>query len=78
MTTLLHEFLQGFKDVGETIALVVNATLLMLAYVVGIGLAQAFSGGKEWLETKLDDKRTTYWESHDRVPTDVEKYWRQF
>ncbi len=63
----LGGFLRGLKDgmkhFGKNINLLINSVLLFIVYVVGVGLTKivAVCVGKRFLETRISEKKTTYW-----------------
>ena len=80
----LKQFFSGFKkgmhDFGQNIAIIINSTLLLIVYVIGVGLTSILAKifGKHFLETKISKKRETYWSDLNIKKKPIETYYRQF
>lgn len=78
------QFLKGFRkgmhDFGQTLVIIINSSLLLIVYVIGVGLTSIFAKicGKHFLETKISRKKETYWSDLDLKRKDIESYYRQF
>jgi len=82
--TIIKQLLKGFKRglglFGENISTIVNALLLSIVYLIGVGLTSILAKvtGKRFLEMKLSSKADTYWlDLNQKVKSDDE-YYRQF
>jgi hypothetical protein len=84
MSNPLREFgsgwLAGFRKVGESVAVVVNAVLLSIAYVVGVGPIAVIGklSRKRWLDVRFKSADESYWEEHVLSTEAMDKYRRQF
>jgi hypothetical protein len=81
---LLRQFFKGFKKgmhtFGQNIAIIINSTLLLIVYVIGVGFTSIFAKifRKRFLEIKISQKRNTYWLELDLKKKPIETYYRQF
>ncbi len=75
---VLTKVSQGFKRFGEFIASIVNNSLLVIVYLIGVGLTSILAKifGKHFLE--MDKKGHTYWTMRDAESKDINDYYRQF
>jgi hypothetical protein len=73
-------FKEGFAQFGKYIASVVNTILLIVVYIFGVGISAVIAKlvGKSFLETTIDEKKTTYWEDLNLENEPLENYYRQF
>ena len=73
-------FKKGMNNFGQIISVIINSILLLIAYIIGIGLtsvaAKIFK--KNFLDTKIDKKRKSYWSDLDIKKKPIEEYYRQF
>ena len=71
---------EGQKNFGDNISIIVNSILLSIVYFFGVGLtslvARAFK--VKFLETKINQKTETYWETINQENKKEESYYRQF
>lgn len=80
----IKQFFKGFKtgmhNFGQTIAIIINSTLLLFIYITGIGLTSIFAKifWKRFLETKISKKQSSYWSDLNRKRKPIEEYYRQF
>lgn len=72
-------FGKGIKEFGTGISTVVNAILLSIVYIIGVGLTSIFAKifRKHFLETKRK-KTKTYWKTLNLKKEPLEKHYRQF
>jgi hypothetical protein len=70
----------GFKNFGDLIALLVNTSLLFVAYILGIGFTFLFAKilGKRFLDLKPSKKANTYWSDLNLSKKPIDEYYRQF
>lgn len=68
----------GMLFFGERTSALVNAVLLTLVYVLGVGSMNLLARivGKKFLE--LDLGGTSYWVEKHEVPEKLRRYYRQF
>lgn len=77
-------FIKGFKTgtkmFSNNISTIVNAVLLTLVYLVGVGATSIFAKitGKKFLQTRLSKEKETYWSDMDLKKKPMEEYYRQF
>ncbi|MBW2989032.1 hypothetical protein KY358_01805 [Candidatus Woesearchaeota archaeon] len=80
----LKKFLAGFKrgvhNFGQTIALIVNSTLLFAVYLLGVGFTSllAKASKKSFLETKLSKEKGSYYSDLELKQKPTEEHYRQF
>ena len=79
ITMFFKSFLSGMKMFSENIAIIVNTALLFITYVVGVGLSFLISkiSNKKFLDDKVPNDATTYWENID-IKNDEDSYYKQF
>ncbi|MEK6855100.1 MAG: hypothetical protein AABX73_02675 [Nanoarchaeota archaeon] len=70
----------GQKLFGEDVAIIVNSALLSLVYLIGVGLTflAAKLTGKKFLDLKIDEEKSTYWQDINTTKGSMEEYYRQF
>ena len=79
-----NQFLSGLKkgmqNFGQNMAIIINTTLLLIVYLVGVGFTFIFAKicGKHFLETKISNSKKTYWSDLKLKKKPIEKYYRQF
>lgn len=73
-------FKKGFLSFGQNIGLIVNAILLSLVYIIGVGLTSiaAKISGKKFMQIKLEKEKETYWNELNIKKRGMEKYYKQF
>jgi hypothetical protein len=80
----IESFLKGLnsgqKRFGESIAVIVNSTLLSIVYFMGIGLTALFAKivKKRFLDLKIDKDCETYWSDLSLTKRSLEECYRQF
>lgn len=72
-------FSQGFRDFSHTLTNIINFSLLLLVYILGIGLVSLISKlfGKHFLDIKKQNKNSN-WHEHKVTRQPIEKYYRTF
>jgi hypothetical protein len=79
-----NQFFKGFKKgmhlFGQNIAIIINSVLLLLVYFLGVGITSIIAKifDKHFLETKLSNKRETYWSNLNLKKKNIGEYYRQF
>lgn len=75
----LKDFFDGFKYLGLLISSFVNAVLLSIVYILGVGASNVLSktSKKNLLDLK-GDASSSYWSDIDKNTAPVEEYLRQF
>lgn len=70
----------GFKEVGESINKIVNASLLSVTYLFGVGLVSAIAKlqKKKLLDLKTDKSKETYYQDLMLSKKSKKEYYRQF
>lgn len=70
---------RGLRDFSEPIGVIVNSALLLIVYVVGVGLTVLLAklSKKNFLNLRIDQRRSTYWEDFP-MPKNKESYYSQF
>ena len=70
----------GFTHFSHTLAGIVNALLLSIVYIVGVGLTHAFARlkKKKFLKTTSSPNENTYWTDLNLRKKPLEEYYRQF
>lgn len=73
-------FLQGFKNFGYNISIIINSILLLAVYLIGVGITAIFAKifRKKFLDMELSDDRKTYWSELNLEKKPTEEYYRQF
>jgi hypothetical protein len=76
----MNQFLNGMRDFGENIIIIVNSLLLLIAYIIGVGISALFSKifKKKFLDLKPDKKIKSYWENLNLKKEKIDNYYRQF
>lgn len=80
----LNEFFsdlkKGQKEFGEDIGNLINAILLTIVYLVGVGFTFFFAKifRKKFLDTEIDKNSKSYWEDLNLSKEPIERYYRQF
>ncbi len=80
----IKEFLMGIKEgqknFGKNLAIIINSILLTIVYFLGIGLTSIFLKifGKNFLETKIEISRESYWKELNLNKEPMNNYFRQF
>jgi hypothetical protein len=80
----LKDFIAGWKkgqkEYGQILGNIVNAILLTLVYIVGVGITSIFSKilNKHFLELKFEPSKNSYWEELNLTKQNLESYYRQF
>ena len=71
---------KGQKKYTEAVAALINSILLTLVYIIGVGLISIFAKifGKNFLDTKIDKNKQTYWKELNLTKKPMEDYYRQF
>jgi len=71
---------KGFKDFGLGITAIVNAILLTLVYVIGVGLTAIVAKifGKHFMDVKKQKNIKTYWKELNLKKEPTDNYYRQF
>lgn len=79
MKDFFKGFKEGFKEFGHNINMLVNAVLLTLVYVIGVGSTSVFARlvGKRFLMTETADEES-YWEDLDPEKKPMDEHYRQF
>jgi len=69
---------KGFKEFGHNISAIVNAVLLTIVYIIGIGITAIIAriAGKRFLDTKL--REGSYWNDLNLKKKPINEYYRQF
>ncbi len=80
MSTFTKSFADGFKQVGHCIGEIVNAALLLVVYLIGVGLTSIAAKlvRKRFLATKIEPKSKTYWKELGLKRQPIEEHYRQF
>jgi len=73
-------FMEGMKNFGQGIALIINSVLLTIVYLIGVGFTSIFAKPfrKHFLDMKLSKKKETYWSDLNLKKRPIEEYYRQF
>jgi len=73
-------FKKGMRSFGKNIAIIIDSTLLLIVYLVGVGLTSILAKifGKHFLESKISKKRETYWSDLNLKKKPIKAYYRQF
>ncbi len=73
-------FRKGMELFGQNIAAIVNVSLLLAVYVVGVGLTSLFAKlfGKHFLELKVSKRKKSYWSRLNLKKRPIEEYYRMF
>ncbi len=71
---------KGQKEFGDDIAAIINAVLLSLVYVFGVGLSFVIArlSKKKLLDKDVEKQRESYWEELNISNGKMEDYYRQF
>lgn len=71
---------KGQKEFGEDIGSIINAILLTLVYLIGVGFTFLFAKifGKRFLESGIDKNSKSYWEDLNLSKEPIERYYNQF
>ena len=71
-------FQKGVKDFSNNISTIINSTLLLIVYLIGVGFTALFAKifGKHFLDMKK--KKDSYWHNLNLKNKPIEKYYRQF
>lgn len=79
LKSLFKGFRKGQKLFGDTMLALPISIVLTFVYFVGVGLTSIIAKifNKHFLDTKLDDRRRTYWEDLDLTTKKKEAYYRQ-
>ena len=77
---ILKSLKKGMQNFGHDITIIINSTLLLIAYFIGIGITSIFSKlfKKQFLETKISKKEDTYWSDLNLKKQVIDNYYRQF
>ena len=80
MNHFFHSLKHGFYEFGHTLTILVNTTLLLLAYLVGIGPTAIIARltGKRFLSAGPEPKKRSYWDPITQSNGKFEEYYRQF
>lgn len=73
-------FQEGLKDFSQTISTIINSILLLIVYLIGVGLTSLFAKifNKHFLDTKLSNKKKSYWSDLNLKKKSIDEYYRQF
>ncbi|MAF35941.1 hypothetical protein CL622_02380 [archaeon] len=76
----IKDFHNGIKEFGENISTLVNAILLGLVYVIGIGITSIIAklAKKNFMEKKILKLNSTYWEELNLSKKSFNEYYKQF
>lgn len=71
---------EGMLFFGEIINTLVNSILLSFVYLVGVGLTKIVSKiiKKDFLDTKIEKEKDTYWIDLNSTTKEINSYYRQF
>jgi len=71
---------EGFQLFGKNVQILVNATLLSIVYVFGIGVTSIFAKifGKHFLDMKISKEQESYWSELDVKKRPIDEYYKQF
>lgn len=78
----MNEFIEGLrtgiKRFGEYVSTIINAVLLFIVYIIGVGITSM--GAKIFRKHFLDKEmsNTSYWSTLDVKKEHMERYYRQF
>lgn len=80
MNTFWSGLKKGFTAYSHAISDIINAILLSIVYLVGVGLTSLFAKliGKHFLDLKVEKKAKTYWEDLRLGKKPLDEYYRQF
>lgn len=73
-------FFNGFRNFGHNIIAIVNSTLLLLVYLIGVGFTKLFAkiSRKNFLDDKISKERESYWTELNLNKKPLKEYYRQF
>jgi hypothetical protein len=77
MSQFCQGFKDGFREFGENMACIINAVLLSIVYLIGVGITSIVAkiSGKHFLGMKT---KKSYWISLNQNKKPTEEYYRQF
>ena len=80
LETFLKGVHAGFKEFGESINKIVNAFLLSITYLVGVGLVSAIAKlqKRKLLDLKTSKGKETYYQGLMLSKKSKKEYYRQF
>ncbi len=73
-------FKKGMESFGKNIAGIINAALLIIVYLIGVGLTSIIAKlfGKHFMDTKLSKKKKSYWSDLNLKKRPIEEFYRMF
>jgi len=73
-------FIEGLKEFGLSINILVITSLLTIVYVLGVGVTSIIAKalGKHFLNTQLAKNQDTYWTELNLSKKEIEEYYKQF
>ena len=73
-------FIEGSKEFGLSINILVITSLLTVVYVLGVGVTSivAKAIGKHFLNTQLAKNQDTYWTELNLKKKEIDEYYKQF
>ena len=73
MNLFWHEFKNGMKLFGDTLAAIVNSFLLLIVYIVGVGITSIVAkiSNKHFLQKNLEEE--SYWDNLDINEKSIEE-----
>jgi hypothetical protein len=81
---VVKDFLSGLKQgmhrFGQDIATLINTILLAIVYLLAVGITSVIARlfRKRFLETRLNAKAKTYWNTLNIKKRPTDEYYRQF
>ena len=76
--SFFQDFYKGFKGWGLSLSTIVNTSLLLIAYLLGVGITSLFARGfgKHFMDLK--PKKKSYWIDYNLTRRPLDDYYRQF
>ncbi|MBR9706737.1 hypothetical protein GOV14_06900 [Candidatus Pacearchaeota archaeon] len=73
-------FIQGQKEFGKSITVLVNSIILTAVYIFGIGITCVFAKlfRKQLLELRLEKDKKSYWKDYHQNSNKMEDCCNQF
>ncbi len=80
ITDFIIGFKEGVLEFGLSLNAFVNSFFLTIVYVMGVGLTSVFAKilGKQFLDTRIDQKSVSYWTENPQNEITIDDCFRQF
>jgi hypothetical protein len=79
--SFFDDFKKGMDSFGKIISTIINSSLLLLVYIIGVGFTSVIAKGlcrKKFLGEKISQNTKTYWSDLNLKGGPLESYYRQF